>query len=183
MEIHTSNEELKCEIFKLTEIFLEDTPLSLALYSFITSKEFDVEFIDTNDKDYRGECNFNKITIFNSKYETVESLKWLFLHELGHLFLQHNEVTKALITFSKREHYRKIGFGSKDEMYYNCEGYYEYYCSDEGHEIDPEEKIVSDFATFIIGTDLSRSWWRDNIKKINNTETNTKLKNSEERLN
>lgn len=168
MKLYMSNEELRSSICELVDSFANniDDPYYIALYSFCINKDFELRVVKTDEKDYRGECFFNKIVMFESKYETIESMKWLFLHELGHLFLQQNEVAKSLLILSKRQFYFDKGFGDRNNYYWNADGYYKYYNSDEGHESDPEERIVSDFATWVIGKDYSRKWFRERQKEL-----------------
>lgn len=163
MKLYIKNEKLRESICNVMNDFITDNPYSIAIYSFCINNDFDVEVIETNDKNYRGECDYNKITMYFSQYETVESMTWLFLHELGHMFIQHSEVIKGMLHYAKRQDYEKKGIGSKVKVYWLDDKYDEFYNSDEGHESDLEEHIVSEFATYVIGKDYSRAWWRNQI--------------------
>ena len=161
MKLYIENASLRELISNTVHNLLSTNPYSIALYSFCINNDFIVEVIETNDKQYRGECDYNNIIMYFSKNETIESMTWLFLHELGHMVIQHNEAIKGMLHFAKRQDYMNKGIGSRDKVYWLDDKYDEYYNSDEGHESDLEEHIVSEFATYIMGKDYSRKWWRE----------------------
>jgi hypothetical protein len=146
---------------------------------YLEKEDFEVIFTDedsifkvdnkiSNMTTRRGYAEDNKIVIHCTRYETIESIKWIFLHELGHRILKKYTSVMSLMYFIREKFYKDIGiFKSEQEYYSQAPNWYEEYHKDEVHENDPEEKIVSDFATNLIGNNYSRLWWRNNIDKIN----------------
>lgn len=137
------------------------------IWSFIHNHRFEVKVLSGDRTDYRGEATQEFFTLHKTRYETYDSLCWLFFHELGHLILM-NSVFEGIFKGAKATYYKDKGFEGPDGIYWTCEGYYDYY--NKNHDDDPEEKIVSMFATFVMGENYDRSWWYKNIKLINEKE-------------
>ena len=81
----------------------------------------------------------------------------IFFHELGHLVLMNSEF-ESVFKCAKAAHYKECGFEHEHGIYWDCEGYYDYY--EKHHDADPEENIVSLFATYIVGANYDRTWWQ-----------------------
>lgn len=139
------------------------------IWSFIHNLNFEVKVLSGDRTDYRGEATKEFFTLHKTRYETYDSLCWLFFHELGHLILM-NSMFDGVFKGAKATYYKEKGFEGTDGIYWTCDGYYEHY--DKYHDDDPEEKIVSMFATFVMGHNYDRSWWYENIKVI--SEENVK---------
>lgn len=147
------------------------------LSAYLEKEDFEVIFtdeesmfkVDTKITDMttrRGYTEDFKIVIHCTKYETIDSIKWLFLHELGHRILRKYTSVMSLMYFVREKFYKDIGlFNGEQEYYSRVSNWYEEYQKDEVHENDPEEILVSNFATNIIGKNYSRAWWRNNINK------------------
>lgn len=137
------------------------------VWSFIHNHNFEVKVISGDRTDYRGEATPEFFTLHKTKYETYDSLCWLFFHELGHLILM-NTAFEGVFKGAKATYYKDKGFEGVDGIYWVHDDYYDYY--QEHHDEDPEEKIVSMFATFVIGENYDRSWWYNNIELIEQKE-------------
>lgn len=147
--------------------------------AYLEQEDFEVIFTseesmfdtDSQIKDMvtrRGFAEDKRIVIHCTKYESVESIKWIFIHELGHIIIKKYGSVMALMYFVKEKFYKDIGlFNGQYDYYSQVEGWNEEYHKDEVHESDPEEILVSSFATNLIGFDYSRHWWRNNIKYLN----------------
>jgi hypothetical protein len=116
----------------------------------------------------RGHQISDTIVIHCTRYETIDSIKWIFLHELAHFIFDSSLFIMSVIYFIREKYYKDIKLCHGDyEYYYEDKDLNEkYVSSDEIHENDPEEKLANDFATHLIGYDYSRSWWRKNIEII-----------------
>ena len=79
-----------------------------------------------------------------------------------------NTAFEGVFKGAKATHYKDKGFEGVDGIYWVHDDYYDYY--QEHHDEDPEEKIVSMFATFVIGENYDRSWWYNNIELIEQKE-------------
>lgn len=152
-------------------------------YGYLLSKYFTeepIEVVITNEDSIyiedsniinlttrRGFAEDNKIVIHGTRYETIESIKWILLHELGHRIIKKYSSVLSLMYFVREKFYKEIGLFKGEQEYYSlAPNWREEYHKDEVHEKDPEEILVSSFATNIIGFDYSRHWWRENIRKI-----------------
>lgn len=148
---------------KIESLSLSNNLYILEIYSFISTNDFNAVFVKTNRSDFRGEAFKSEFRIHKTEYETYDSLCWLFFHELGHLILM-NSVFEGVMKGAKANHYSKKGFNNEDGIYWDCKGYYNFY--EKHHDSDPEEKLVSMFANFIMGKNYDRSWWSKRKFKI-----------------
>lgn len=93
--------------------------------------------------------------VLNNNNETLESNAWVFLHELGHAFINQTRHSMPLYLISllnyKQERYIEKETG---------EFYWDLYNQDYYHEIRPEEQFCNLIANIIIGKELDRHWWR-----------------------
>ena len=155
--------QIQLAIKEMNEI--SDSPYVKFLQSYIELTNFDVE-IKEEERDYRAETlNDKSIVIYKHKVETDESLQWIFLHELAHLIFMRQPQISALLQIAKAEYYRKVGLDFDGIQYWSSGDFWKLYNSDDGHENDLEEIICNNFATFIIGSDYSRKWWRDRLNE------------------
>ena len=154
--------QIQTAISKITE--LSDSPYVKMLYSYIDILQFDVE-IKEECREYRAETLNDHLIVIYKNLETNESLQWIFLHELSHLILMRQPQISALLQISKSKQYKDIGLDFYGIKYWIADGFYDLYYSDCGHENDLEEIICNNFATFIIGKDYSRKWWRNRLDR------------------
>jgi len=166
------------EITNLLEQISNINTYGYVIKSYLEKEDFEIIFTDedsifkedtkiTDLITRRGYAEYDKIVIHYTRYETTESIKWIFLHELGHRIINKYTSVKSLLYFVREKFYKDIGlFNGEQEYYSQAPNWNEEYHKDEVHENDPEEILVSNFATNIIGKDYSRHWWRENIKKV-----------------
>lgn len=119
---------------------------------------------------YRAYSIENKIIIFYTKYENIDSLVFVLLHELCHYIFRKNQLTANLIQILNGGFYKEKGI-VKDfkSNYESIPNYEQLTTKDEIHENLIEERLCDYFAKTIVGKDYSRHWWRENIKAINST--------------
>jgi len=118
--------------------------------------------------EFRGYAKGNNIILFFTRYETIKSVEWLLLHEIGHWVLMQNQASAAFMAISRQQHYKAAGiYKGANTIYYFEPGFHKEYMKDKVHDADPEENLSNLFATAIIGEDLGRPWWRANIEKVN----------------
>lgn len=118
---------------------------------------------------YRAYNIGNKITIFYTKYENIDSLVFVLLHELCHYIFRKNQLTVNLIQLLNGGFYKEKGIIKDFKSNYESTPNYEQLTTkDEIHENLIEERLCDYFAKTIVGEDYSRSWWRENIKKVDN---------------
>jgi hypothetical protein len=166
------------EIKNLIEKISKINTYGYVISNYLEKEDFEIIFtneksiyeVDTKIKDMttrRGFAEDHRTIIHCTRYETVESIKWLFLHELGHMLLGKYTSVLSLMYFVREKYYKDLGlFNGEQEYYSQAPNWVEEYHKDEIHENDPEEIIVSNFATNLIGFDYSRKWWREQISKI-----------------
>ena len=98
---------------------------------------------------FRAFARGSHITIFDDKTETPDSLAWLLLHELAHVWVTRTE--------NLREHFRNI---EKPEGYL---------ISDAAHESSPEEQFANMMADqwfkewYNKPGSFHRIWWRKRV--------------------
>lgn len=107
--------------------------------------------------------SFKRDIMLNDNNETIESLSWLLLHELGHVYKTALEQYAPL-----------FGRFIRDLNYIDAEvqttkagiDYFDYndiyLTNDDVHGSRPEEVFCNMIATAIIGKSLDRHWWREN---------------------
>lgn len=178
--LYYSNHDVESNINNLIDKISKINTYGYIIKLYLEQENFEVIFSDENlievlDPKTCGSLTFrrgfaedNKIVIHCTRYETLESIQWIFLHELGHKIIKKYSSVMSLLYFVREKFYKDIGlFKGRQEYYSQAPNWYEEYHKDEIHENDPEEILVSQFATNLIGFDYSRKWWRGNIKKIN----------------
>lgn len=109
-------------------------------YQHIISTKIDEGYI----RIHRGGLYNKEIYVVVNKYETQESLSWIFLHELAHWIIAINQ---KLITYidAKEQHLllsiikRKISKEMQEEISY-------------------EECFADMFATVVLGKDFNNNW-------------------------
>lgn len=141
----------------------EDLTITFANEKTMFEKEEGLKNLTT----CRGFATDTEIVVFCTRYESLESIKWILLHEIGHSILKSNLPVRSLSYFVKEKFYKDEGIYTGEAEYYTEQpGWREEYQKDGIHENDPEEVFVSEFATSIMGVDYSRKWWRENIEII-----------------
>lgn len=108
----------------------------------------------------------NKIVLYNTRYETRESILWIFLHEIGHLIYKDTYGTEIL----DQEFLLNKNIINDNELYFKQDSFIDIYLNDEIHENLPSEIIANTIANYFIKKDYSRKWWRKNIKKVDRKE-------------
>ena len=93
---------------------------------------------------YRGGLYNKEIYVVVNKYETRESLNWIFLHELAHWIIAINKKLSSYV--DEREEYllsdiikRKISAETQEDISY-------------------EEFFADMFATVVLGKDFNNDW-------------------------
>jgi len=163
------------EIQNLLNTISEINTYGYIIFNYLRQENFEIIFTNEDSmfkedvfiKDMvtrRAYCTDSKIVIHYTRYENIESIKWLFLHELGHKILKNYLSVAALMYFVREDYYKnnlKI-FNREQNFFSEAPEFYNKYREDSIHENDPEEILVSQFATNLIGNDYSRDWWRLN---------------------
>ena len=118
---------------------------------------------------YRAYTIRNKINLFYTRYENIDSLIYLLLHELCHYIIGQDPMTANLIQILNAGFYKEKGIINDFKKPYELTPNYEQLTTkDEIHENLVEERLCDYFATTVVGKDYSRQWWRENIKKVDN---------------
>lgn len=116
---------------------------------------------------YRAYSIENKIIIFYTKYENIDSMIHVLLHELCHYILGKNSITSLLMKTLNGGFLKEKGIVNDFKSNYELIPNYEQLTTnDDIHENLVEERLCDYFATTVIGEDYSRHWWRENIKKV-----------------
>jgi hypothetical protein len=77
----------------------------------------------------------------------------------------------CLLDLVCQKHYKDLGIYKGDTDYYITEkDWGQEYRKDEVHEADPAEVMCNMFATYIIGKEYDRKWWRENIRMVNEND-------------
>lgn len=169
------------DIFELLEKSRNINGYGRCIRNFCLNNDKDFDVIFTNESTMLDNPDINSITrsrgyqnhqivIYCTRYETINSIKWIFLHELAHFIFDTNLSIMSVLYFICEKYYKDIGQynGESDYYYTNKDLNEKYISSDEIHENDPEEKLANEFASSLIGCDYSRPWWRERIKIIDN---------------
>ncbi len=118
---------------------------------------------------YRGYTVENKINLFYTRYENIDSLIHSLMHEFCHYIFSQNQLTINLMCILNGEFLKEKGIISDFKTdYLTMPDYEQLTTRDEIHENLIEEKICDYFATTIIGKNYDRQWWRENIEKVDN---------------
>lgn len=118
---------------------------------------------------FRGYIIENKIILFYTRYETIDSLVHSILHELCHYIFSQNLLNISLLRLLNGGFLKEKGvIEDFKEDYTTITNYEQITTKDEIHENLIEERLCDYFAKTIVGEDYSRSWWRENIKKVDN---------------
>ena len=118
---------------------------------------------------YRGYNVENRINLFYTRYENIDSLIHSLLHEFCHYIFSQNALTINLMHILNGGILKEKGIIDDFKTdYLTMPNYEQLTTKDEIHEDLIEEKICDYFATTIIGKDYNRQWWRENIKKVDN---------------
>lgn len=102
-----------------------------------------------------------KTFIFLNDKETIDSILWVFLHELTHINILHNEYLNKIC----KTNFNKILVQNNIKTIQEYESKLD---DDNFHELFMEEQLANNFATEIIGFNYNRIWWRNQLKKENN---------------
>lgn len=117
----------------------------------------------SDPNEYRAIAFVGGLIILHNNNETLESLSWILLHELGHQYcIQINDA----FDYDLFEALSGGSVGNMSEEEYNI-----YMTNDVVHEARYEEQFVNNIATQIIGYNYDRHWWRKNCYK-NKPEVN-----------
>lgn len=90
-----------------------------------------------------------KIYLLVDDTETEASTLWLACHELGHLALARAPFTRFMLAVERDAIGQPHDYDQAD---------------DAEHERNPEEVLVNRWATGIVGSDYSRTWWRRRLE-------------------
>lgn len=93
------------------------------------------------------------------KEPTEESLKWVFWHELGHVYY-YNEYECSYYNSANIMNWKfNWDYPHTDEEYTN---------NDDVHESYPKEIFANLFANTMLNYCMDRHWWRKNYKEVTN---------------
>lgn len=194
------NEKIKQAILDKFDYIEENTAFGDYIKEF--SLESNVEIhIKNEEETLEDEENFcktltefrayqkgSKIVLFDTRYETEESMLWKFFHELMHYIIGKDIFVYTAIDLLNQKYLldNKIIQNNK-QIYFAQSGFNEKYREDKVHENMPTEVICNNFATHIVGKDLSRPWWREKIKIIDGwsemmEDTDIKFEQTKEKL-
>lgn len=119
---------------------------------------------------FRGYLINNVITLYFTRYETLDSIVSSLLHEVCHAIIQSNPMTFYVIATlngtTLKEHGVDLAtpFWTKQEVSELCK-------DDAVHERLYEEKMCDSFAAAVTGYTYNREWWRKQIELIDNEES------------
>lgn len=102
---------------------------------------------------YRGWCRAwaGEIVILVDETETINSVQWLVLHELGHLACNNAKLLDTAMDKANEQAGRTV-YEWKDDV---------------GHEADSEEQLVNKVATAHMGgKEYARPWWRPRVNRL-----------------
>jgi hypothetical protein len=98
---------------------------------------------------YRGWCSYREIVLLWDETETVDSIRWLALHECAHHACSASKMIDAAMEAENANEGRTT-YEWKDDV---------------GHEADSEERLVNRVATAHMGgREYARPWWRPRVK-------------------
>ena len=120
-------------------------------------KEFYTNYMkrwDLTPTEYRAMAFSGSCIILHENNETLDSMSWLLLHELGHRFC--DKLTKLL----GYDLIVAMSGGTLSSL--SNEEYKLYMTNDIVHEARYEEQFVNEIATKIMGFAYDRHWWRAN---------------------
>lgn len=107
--------------------------------------------------EYRAMAFSGSWIILHENNETLDSMSWLLLHELGHRFC---DKLDKLLGYDLIEIMSGGSLGKLSDEEYNL-----YLTNDDVHEARYEEQFVNEIATKIMGFAYDRHWWRKNCYK------------------
>ena len=173
--METSLYDLRCHIF---DNYIKNTHYekwldemlkisNITILTNFTKKEienYDKSLVNwgINSKSTRGMHYPNHRIYLHNNNETLDSLAWILLHELGHAWCEECKKKFGYDLFEA------LSGGSLDDM--TKEEYKEYCEIDEIHEARYEEQFCNNIATKIIGRCYDRIWWRKQFLKEWNNE-------------
>lgn len=154
----------------LKDQILENSDLTITIKDQFETYA-DVENVNNSLTEFRGYQKGNEIVAFYTKYETDESILHIIFHELFHYVIDRDLGAWCLLK-SINQYYlkdKKIIENTKIN-YMKDKKFEEEYERDVIHDNIPEEKLANDFATYIVGDDYDRRWWRYNIQMVDDYE-------------
>lgn len=105
--------------------------------------------VPTEPYSYRGWCSSLEIILLWDETETLDSIKWICLHELGH----HACNNAQMFDMAMQEENKTEGRTTYE------------WKDDAGHEADSEERLVNRIATaYMGGREYARPWWRPRVQ-------------------
>lgn len=107
-----------------------------------------------NPKEYRAMAFSSAWIILHENNETLDSMSWLLIHELGHRW---TKKIRDLLGYDLLEAMSGGSLGSLSK-----EDYQAYLTDDYVHEARYEEQFVNQIANEIMGFAYDRHWWRKN---------------------
>ena len=142
-------------------------------------------FLETYEKgvmDFRGLCfgyqyirdkkmskkykHSRREIVLHNLFETKESLAWILLHEVMHSMIQTDLRNKGFDWLPEAIHSMNWVWEDRINRTHKTMTASEYYNTDEGHELKPEEILCNLYATSLIGENYDRHWWRKTKNKI-----------------
>lgn len=104
---------------------------------------------------------YDKVDIvIHNLFETPESLAWIMLHEFMHAYIKSDMHKKGFDWLPEAIHSMNWVWGDRIDRLHPTMNNREYYDTDEGHELKPEEILCNLYATSLIGINYDRYWWR-----------------------
>lgn len=172
--------EIDEKVFDCIKMYLSENVYATEIFKILTTVDFNINVKNEEEltKDiynesktltqYRAYTIGNNINIFNTRYETVESLTYVLFHEICHYMIRLNDLTFLLFEQLNALSLKEKGL-VKDfkEQASSIPNFEQLTTEDDIHENLPEEQICNAFAEAIVGKNYNRLWWRENIRKVN----------------
>lgn len=126
---------------------------------------------DSTLTEFRAYLQYETIVIYHTRYETLNSIVWILLHEIMHYVINYNTIVYCMFKVLNQNFLVDNGIHiSLDNNYQHDINFINAYKKDSVHEHMPEEKLCNNFATFLLGYNCDRKWWRKQIVSIDKSE-------------